>query len=244
MCARRWSSSATKCAHQMESTIPPRFAMNIESADEASKLERMLAYYSANAESFANKVDALDMSAHYALVEPLLQPNSLVLDLGCGSGRDARHFAKAGHRVVGIDPCQEMLTEARRRTPPALAKTIRYAIGSVPGLPFRRRFSAIWAYASLLHLPRRIMSEALADCLGALRADGVIALAVKRGNGEEFCEGRWFTLWQRGELAAAAKRAGFEVVSIDETSSQDGRTWLRLIGRMACRPAQGKGPAA
>jgi len=168
--------------------------------EEAGHLGRALAYYSANARQFADKVESLDMSAHYAILEPLLPPGSLVLDLGCGSGRDARHFAGVGHRVVGLDTCPEMLAEAWRRTPPALAGRIRYVVGSVPGLPFRRPFcSAIWAYASLLHLPRRAMPQALADCFGALLAGGVIALAVKLGGGEEFRERRDLEPRSRGD---------------------------------------------
>jgi SAM-dependent methyltransferase len=211
--------------------------MNIDGlrSDDADRLERTLAYYSANAEEFANKVDALDMSAHYALVEPLLPADSLVLDLGCGSGRDARHFAGAGHRVVGLDPCPEMLAEARRRTPAALAKRIHYVVGSAPGLPFRRPFcSAIWAYASLLHLPRQAMPRALADCFGALLAGGAIAMVVKRGDGDEFLrDGRWFTFWRPGELRSAVADAGFEISLSDEVPFQDGQdlVWVRVVGR-------------
>lgn len=39
-----------------------------------------------------------------AFLEGALRDTSTVLDVGCGQGRDALWLAKAGHKVVGIDP--------------------------------------------------------------------------------------------------------------------------------------------
>ncbi len=43
-----------------------------------------------------------------------LRPNSLVLDLGCGSGRDAVFFAEHGHSVIGLDLCDVAIERGRR----------------------------------------------------------------------------------------------------------------------------------
>lgn len=43
-----------------------------------------------------------------------LRPGSRVADVGCGTGISTRLFAARGHDVVGVDPNQEMLAEARR----------------------------------------------------------------------------------------------------------------------------------
>ncbi|MBI4361802.1 MAG: methyltransferase domain-containing protein, partial [Euryarchaeota archaeon] len=48
-----------------------------------------------------------------------LPGGSRVVDLGCGSGRNALFLARRGHRVVGVDYVEEALRaargEARRR---------------------------------------------------------------------------------------------------------------------------------
>lgn len=41
-------------------------------------------------------------------------PPGPVLDLGCGTGLSARRFARHGYDVVGVDPNEAMLAEARR----------------------------------------------------------------------------------------------------------------------------------
>ena len=44
-----------------------------------------------------------------------LAAGSRILDLGCGPGRDAEHFARGGHRVTAIDWSPSMAEETRRR---------------------------------------------------------------------------------------------------------------------------------
>jgi SAM-dependent methyltransferase len=43
------------------------------------------------------------------LINALLNPNSDILDLGCGTGRLAEPLCRAGHSVVGVDNEPEML---------------------------------------------------------------------------------------------------------------------------------------
>lgn len=46
----------------------------------------------------------------------LTQPNSVVLDLGCGSGEWTAHFAGSAKRVVGVERSGPMVAAARART--------------------------------------------------------------------------------------------------------------------------------
>src|SRR5437763_840626 len=41
-----------------------------------------------------------------------VRPGARVLDLGCGTGISTRFVAARGHRVLGIDPNEEMLAAA------------------------------------------------------------------------------------------------------------------------------------
>lgn len=52
--------------------------------------------------------------AHWSLT-----PGSALLDLACGRGRHARHFAAAGMQVTGVDISEESIREARERVPGA-----------------------------------------------------------------------------------------------------------------------------
>jgi ubiquinone/menaquinone biosynthesis C-methylase UbiE len=80
-----------------------------------------------------------------------LAANDAVADIGCGPGTAARHAARLGASVVGIDPAPVMLRLARfltrRSTHP-----VRYAEGSVEALPLPdSSVSVAWSIASVHH---------------------------------------------------------------------------------------------
>jgi ubiquinone/menaquinone biosynthesis C-methylase UbiE len=58
-------------------------------------------------------------AAVWRWVDPLLQPGNRILDLGCGTGKDAEHFMARGIEVYGIDASAGMVRVARARGIPA-----------------------------------------------------------------------------------------------------------------------------
>ena len=56
-------------------------------------------YYQQNADSFVASTVAVDMTSLYAPFIGSIEPNGLILDAGCGSGRDAKAFADMGYCV-------------------------------------------------------------------------------------------------------------------------------------------------
>jgi ubiquinone/menaquinone biosynthesis C-methylase UbiE len=87
------------------------------------------------------------------LVERLseLTAGDAVADIGCGPGTAARHAARVGASVVGIDPAPVMLRLARfltLRSP----RAVRYAEGSAEALPLPdSSVSVVWSIASVHH---------------------------------------------------------------------------------------------
>lgn len=59
-----------------------------------------------------------------------LDESSRVLDLGCGTGQIAVPFAAHTGKVVGMDPNEEMLREARKRAERAGRENIEWIVGS------------------------------------------------------------------------------------------------------------------
>ena len=95
-----------------------------------------------------------------ALMEPetRIQPgSSLVLDLGCGLGRQAAEMARRGHRVVGVDASHGLLRFARSAgVPVAAANAVR--------LPFADgAFSVVYTIGVLHHLDSADMQRRVCD---------------------------------------------------------------------------------
>src|SRR5262245_27098928 len=65
-----------------------------------------------------------------------LQPDSLIIDLGCGTGISARQFAQLGFRVIGIEPNADMRrkAEAAGMPPGTVAPVFRDGTAEATGL--------------------------------------------------------------------------------------------------------------
>lgn len=80
-----------------------------------------------------------------------IRAGDTVADIGCGPGTAARHAARLGASVTGIDPAPVMLRLARfltRRSPQA----VRYVQGSAEALPLpSASVSVAWSIACVHH---------------------------------------------------------------------------------------------
>src|SRR5437763_9097765 len=115
-------------------------------------------YYEAYAEDYFRKTHSKPLWALWDKLNERLTPNSVILDLGCGSGRDVRHFTSHGFRAIGLDLAFNFLTLARQVSQEPFLQADFLA------LPFRdNSFDAVWAIGSLLHAPRQFLPTVLSE---------------------------------------------------------------------------------
>ncbi|OMP92058.1 class I SAM-dependent methyltransferase [Raoultella terrigena] len=184
-------------------------------------------YYQHNADSFFTATVAVDMSSLYAPFVEALTPPELILDAGCGSGRDAKAFAEMGYRVEAFDASSEMV-----------ARAARYS-----GLPVRQRsftdisetahYDGIWCCASLLHVPGDELPGVMQRLATALKPGGVWYVSFKYGTGEREKEGRRFTdLDEAGLTALVAALADIDITRMWQTLDKRpdrSETWLNAL---------------
>jgi SAM-dependent methyltransferase len=152
-----------------------------------------------------------------------------IADLGCGPGHDGAQFARAGHRVTGIDRSAGMLAHAARALPGRVAR------GDLRRLPLASHsVDGIWCSASLLHVPHEQTTAALGEMRRILRADGCLALVTAAGQGARLepvpyapDTQRWFFYRQAEELTEQLHGAGLRVVTMTEEITS--RHWLKIL---------------
>lgn len=146
----------------------------------------------------------------------LCPADDVILDAGCGPGRDLVRFAERGHCAVGVDLSAEMLSFAAEACE---GWPVRLQEADLRRLPFEAgSFSAVWACASLVHLPSVDARLALSELARVARRDAVVFVSVKAGAGARFVESpfgvRFFQFWDPDEFAGAVSAAGLDVSSV------------------------------
>ncbi len=108
-----------------------------------------------------------------ALLEPVLERQGVVVELGCGSGLLTRYLVEAGHRVVATDASPAMLDIARAYAPGAAD----FAVVALPDDPIPDADAIVSTGHALSYLPTAdAIDQALVAAATALRPGGVFAI--------------------------------------------------------------------
>jgi SAM-dependent methyltransferase len=164
-------------------------------------------YYERNAVDYFRQTHARDLEEYWTILERHIKPGSLILDLGCGSGRDMKRFAGQGFCPIGVDYARPLLKLAVAYSgQPAV-------LGDFRMLPFASSsFDAAWAMASLLHIPRNAIGRTLEQFARVLKPEASLFTAVKLGKGEEIDSlGRLNVYYSLEHWLATLERAGFAI---------------------------------
>ena len=183
-------------------------------------------YYELNAEEFINSTINADMSATYELFEKYIKPNSTILDLGFGSGRDSLYFSNKGYIVVSTDFCEAFIEHGKKilNNEVLLLDTLK--------MDFVDKFDGIWACSSLLHFNDEELEIALKNCYNALKKEGIMYTSFKKGKFSDVRNGRFFKDMELDELITLMGKHGFQVLETSETKDvRPGREeiWLGVI---------------
>lgn len=162
-----------------------------------------LEFYEREALAYATRSDNIGTPKHLAVFIAELPSRAAVLDLGCGTGRDARALIDAGLTVTALDGSAEMAREAEKR----ISRPVRVQL--FEDLDDANAFDGIWANASLLHVPRAGLPNVLARVHRALKPGGLLAASFKSGGQEGRDKlGRYYNYLNADELSALLHQAG------------------------------------
>lgn len=143
-----------------------------------------------------------------------LHAPSLILDAGCGPGRDLARFASLGHVPRGVELNPVLAARASGVAPTWQADLRELTKLFPPDL-----FDGIWACASLVHLPQDDASDVLGQFAALLRRGGRLYACVntvgQTGWLDEPGGRRWYQIWSDDVFAAAVESAGLRVEQVD-----------------------------
>ncbi|HYX36489.1 MAG TPA: class I SAM-dependent methyltransferase [Oligoflexus sp.] len=178
-------------------------------------MSKSLDYYDKNAKAYHARVHSWNMSTLYGAFLKHFSGQT-ILDLGCGTGRDACYFSERAFHVIAVDGSKELLAMAQKESPASDCRLI----------DFRNPFSigtkvdGVWACASLLHFDDDMFETIVRTVCYDLRDGGIFYMGLKiRDVGELPDDERQFHYWTLKKLEPVAKRCGLALIehNVDES---------------------------
>ena len=163
-----------------------------------------------------------------------LPPGARVLEIGSGAGRDAAALEAAGLSVRRTDITPgfvELLRTDGHDADVLDPLTDDLADPAHPGEPY----AAVWASASLLHVARADLPVVLRRLAEATRADGLLRMSVKEGDGDGWSTHgsiptpRRFVYWREPQLREVLAESGWQVLETDHGEGLRGESWLGMV---------------
>lgn len=186
-------------------------------------------WYDQNSEEYYRRSTPVNMEEQYLRFLEFVPPGGLILDAGCGVGRDTRFFIKRGYRVVSFDASRRMV-DICRRYPFSYCNHM-----SFNQLEYVEAFDGIWANASLLHVSEAELSGIFWRFCNAIKTDGVLYISLKTSQGSKSNNGRVTHLYDeediinmaKQELSLSLERSWSNTSSLEEDDSE----FMNLIFR-------------
>ena len=196
----------------------------------SENIDKTLSYYNKKSDQFTGSTLDVEFSEIQDNFLKYLKPGSLILDFGCGSGRDSRYFLKKGYSVEAIDGSEEMVKIA----------------SEVAGIPVKQmlfselneheKYDGIFACASILHVPYTELKDILIRIREAVKHDGIVYVSFKYGDFEGYRNDRYFTDLNEERFQKLLDSAsGLEIaemsITTDVRPGRDNEKWLNAILR-------------
>ncbi len=187
-------------------------------------------FYSKNADSLCFQYDSLSFEQVHGSWKrfwPISEDK--VLDVGAGSGRDAKWFLDQGCEVFAIEPSEEMRLRGQKLT----GEAVSWIDDSLPSLSTLEKlgiqFDLILVSAVWMHLAPTYRERAFRKLSNLLAPHGKLVISLRHG---EFSDGRKNYRVSVEELEQFSKASALHVNSIIDSSdsmNRDSVCWQTVV---------------
>lgn len=175
---------------------------------------RTLKYYNDNAIELSKKYNSITFDNIQEIIFNYLDGAKKVLEVGCGSGRDANYMLNNGFDVIGIDGSIEMLNNARVNYPNLKGRLVKAILpNEFPA--FEYKFDGAYSIATLMHFDKVDIDKILKKIHSVLKQDSPVYISIseRRNNVDE----RYFIDFTKSDWVEAFQQNDFAINKIIET---------------------------
>jgi trans-aconitate methyltransferase len=188
--------------------------------------------YQDNAESFRAGTWDHDVSQNIAALLRYIHAAQpfILLDFGCGPGRDLKALSALGHIPIGLDGAANFVAMAQETSGCEVWHQDFLQLDLPPN-----KFHGIFANATLQHVPASELPRVLRELYAAIKPGGVLFASIPRGNNSEgWCRDRYSVFHDWEHWQKYLQDAGF--VELEHYYRPDGlpreqQPWLASVWR-------------
>jgi cyclopropane fatty-acyl-phospholipid synthase-like methyltransferase len=200
-----------------------------------------LTYYTTHWKDLVRRYESADVTDLHTLLAAGFPPGARLLELGCGSGRDAAYMLARGFDVIASDAVQEMI-DAAEACHPALAGRLCRICLPRDLTPSLGPFDGVYAVATLMHLTRPAIQNVFSRIRRILVPEGRLFFSVPLHRDDVAADqldakGRRFTAMTRADWSGICRHTGFDIITCTTSSDGLGResfAWLNCLAA-TCR---------
>lgn len=188
--------------------------------------------YNKIAKDYISNRDQFKNDKYLEKFTKLLQPNSLILDIGCGAGIPVdKYLIGKGHKVIGIDISEKMIELAKENVPGA-----EYAVRDMSELKVNDfKVDAVVSFYAIFHTPRTKHQDLFKKINSFLPEGGLILVTMGssdwQGNEKDFHGTEMFWSHYGSEKnRELITTAGFKII-FDEVDLTEGERHQVILAK-------------
>lgn len=194
-------------------------------------------YYEQNSSNLSSRYESADVFEIHKLLLQTFDKNSELLEIGCGSGRDASFMSKNDFNITAIDGSINMIKEAKNIHPELFKKLFHKTLPN--DLEFDKKFDGIYSIATLMHLSKNDLKITMSKIYNLLNQNGKFLMSVSlfrddiNKNGFDD-KGRFFLVLNFDEWVNLLENIGFKILKTKTNADgldRNGIQWLTLVAK-------------
>ena len=200
-----------------------------------------LNYYSQNSLKVAERYESADVTQLHDFLSSSLEPGGRLLELGCGSGRDAAFMVSQGFKVLATDGSVSMVEQTKLHHPELATHAVHLKLPD--GLSNELGiFDGIYAVAVLMHLSVQEIESTISAVNSLLSAKGRFVFSVPARRNDVItnkfdAKGRRFTTLSPDGWKNLCLKHNLQIIRTmisEDGLGRGGIVWMNCLAEKQC----------